>query len=213
MRIALIGRVASGKDFLAAKLVEFGFVRLSFSDPIHRFVEEYILRRPYNKAEPNIRRILQTVGAAGRGDIPTPDWLETAVKELNIRDWGDSDFWIKRLNVELMKLDKTSCVAISDCRHDNEVAFVKDNQFILFAVLCSEATRKRRLATRGEQFDPVTEAHISERLARNFESVVSPENVIWNDSVAVPDLRYMQYSDFIDWVIQKLTEESSKLQD
>jgi hypothetical protein len=120
---------------------------------------------------------------------------------------------VKRLSDELKKLDENCSVVISDCRHDNEVTFVREHQFILFGVLCSEGTRKRRLAIRGEQIDPVTEAHVSERLAKNLESVVSPENVIWNDSVAAPDLRYMQYSDFIDWVIQKLTEESSKLQD
>jgi len=203
MRIAFIGRIGAGKDFLASELVRIGFVRLSFSDPIHQFVRDHVTRRAYEKGEPGIRRLLQTAGASGRGDVPTPGWLDRIVRALNISDWGDQDFWVARLAQKLDSVKEATDIVISDCRHENELTFARRHGFELFGVVCSELTRHKRLADRGEQYSQETEGHVSEKLSLSLDSIVDAEHMIWNDEVPPPDDRYTPYCKFLQVIAER----------
>jgi hypothetical protein len=154
--------------------------------------------RCYSKAEPGIRRFLQTVGASGRSDCPTPDWLMAIVSRLGITDWGADDFWVRRLAVKLEHLQPDSHVVVSDCRHENEVGFVRQNRFALFGICCSDDTRGSRLTARGESLDAVAESHVSERLTAQLLTIVGADHIIWNDTVAPPDERYILSTVFLD---------------
>lgn len=197
MRIALIGRMAAGKDFVAAMLVARGFVRLSFSDALHSIVTRRVLCRPYTKSEPGIRRLLQTVGASARGDLPTPRWLLRIVVDAGIANWGTSDFWVCRLADALSECHPSAHVVISDCRHENEVAFAVGAGFDLHGVLCSEETRRRRLSDREEPHDPWAEGHVSEQLSRQMPEMVDPNRIIWNDNLPAPDCHYRLLNSFL----------------
>lgn len=200
MRVAFIGRMGVGKDYLAAKLTDMGFVRLSFSDPLHELVGEHVLCRKYEKGEPGIRSLLQQVGAAARGDDQTPSWLQKIVNSIGIVDWGNQDFFVVRLRWKMQNFSNKSKIIISDCRHQNEISFVKSSGFTLYGVACSEETRRRRLNMRGESISFETERHISERLSTDLQSMVDPSHIIWNDVLSPSNDKFIPYKKFLKMV-------------
>jgi len=99
MIIGLSGYARSGKDTIAKTLVEeFGFERIAFADPIkkmlihinpiledgHRLNE---LVKEYGweiaKAKPEVRRLLQALGMAGRGEIDHEVWIIAALRTMD----------------------------------------------------------------------------------------------------------------------------------
>jgi len=120
--IGITGKARSGKDTLAEYLVEHhGFLKLSFAEPIRRFVSDITGHSVEDLAdgplkEENLgwidttpRRLMQTVGTEWGRQMVDPDlWLKVAHRR--IRD-------ARRAGVP--------GIVISDVRFNNEAEFVR----------------------------------------------------------------------------------------
>lgn len=137
MRVALIGKMRSGKSTIADLLVEnLGYQKLSFGTRLKQFAHQ--VHDVNEGVKP--RKLYQDFGQYNR--LIDPDvwvkWVE--------RDMGDN-----RL------------VVIDDLRQPNEYEWAKKNGFILFHVKCSDEVRLMRMKNKGEDVDPKLLNHETER--------------------------------------------------
>jgi len=119
--IGLTGNAGSGKSTVAKYLIDKGFYKLSFSDPLKRMliiagISTY--EDLYIKKSKIARWLMQKIGT----DI--------------VRNQIDRDFWIKKLkeNIDYL-LQKNICqFVIDDVRFINEADFVKSYNGILIKI-------------------------------------------------------------------------------
>ena len=117
MLIGLTGPPGSGKDTAAAHLVKnHGFVRMAFADPIRQValaIDPYVhffrlsevldfLGWDRAKRQPEVRRLLQTIGTEAGRDI------------------HGTDVWVNRTFAAIKQLGPDQPVVITDVRFDNE---------------------------------------------------------------------------------------------
>ncbi|MFK0289523.1 hypothetical protein ACIQU6_03405 [Streptomyces sp. NPDC090442] len=168
--IALIGRVRSGKDSIAARLVSHhAYTRVAFADPLKDMclsVDPIVTYEPagygplpirlsaviercgWEQAKdryPEIRQTLQRVGQAVR-DQDAGHWLSLAVDKVTV-----ADTW----NLP---------VVVTDCRYPNEAEALKARGFKLVRV------------TRPKASDHATD-HVSETALNGYPADVTIANV------------------------------------
>lgn len=129
--MGLIGKKRSGKDSLAATLIEeFGFERFAFADPLK---EAVLAVNPLvcdggTAESPRLRRLQDVVSAYG--------W-EAAKENREVRrllqNYGvaireiEPDFWVRAtLDRALRHANSTGPVVVTDCRFPNEAQEIRD---------------------------------------------------------------------------------------
>ncbi|MGW2860825.1 deoxynucleotide monophosphate kinase family protein [Streptomyces sp. NPDC001205] len=138
--VALMGRARSGKDTVAARLVDaFQFTRIAFADPLRTAaldldpivgyepsgygplpirLSDLVRHHGWeaSKIFPEVRRTLQRLGEAMRTQDPDT-WLRLALAKVEVADtWGLP-------------------VVVTDCRHPNEAEALKARGFLLVRVV------------------------------------------------------------------------------
>ena len=121
--VGLIGHKGSGKDAFASRLVERGYTRLAFADPLKALLYDINPRYAYivdqvgreeAKAYPEVREALQRLGVACRDHLGDGVWVEPLARQLQ-RTPGN--------------------IAIPGVRFPNEVDFVRSQGGILIRIV------------------------------------------------------------------------------
>lgn len=137
MRVALIGKMRSGKSTIADLLVEnLDYTKLSFGTRLKQFAHEVFDVEEGVKP----RKLYQDFGQYCRKI--------------------DNDVWVKWVERDMG--DKQN-VVIDDLRQPNEYEWAKKNGFILFHVRCSDGVRLMRMKDKGEDVSPGLLNHETER--------------------------------------------------
>ena len=108
--ILISGKARHGKDTLALGAAEYGFSNYSFAKKLKETAREYLSPEDASKQwddikhRPDVRKLLQNVGATGRA--------------------YDRDIWIRRCEESIFS-DGSDLVTISDCRFPNEIERMK----------------------------------------------------------------------------------------
>ena len=153
IKLALCGRMRSGKDAIAEYLVaNYGFKRFAFGDWIRKIC--YALY-PKQFADSKPRALLQQFGQMARK--------------------FDEDVWIKRTLTDIeiegshLKYRKSPlCPVISDLRQPNEYDALKREGFVIIRVTAPEDVRIQRMLAAGDAFNPEDLVHDTEQYVDSF---------------------------------------------
>lgn len=151
-RIAISGKMRSGKDTLASLLSEtLEIPRGSFAAPLKEGVA--IMGLPLEKGDPVSRAVLQGVGHL--------------VRQL------DPAHWVKQLDIRTPYRDETGLV-ITDLRYANEWAWAKAWEFLLVRLVCSREAQISRGAE-PERLDHPSEIDLDFLPPRAWDLVLDTE--------------------------------------
>ncbi|MCR8983089.1 AAA family ATPase [Brevibacillus laterosporus] len=146
IKLALCGKMRSGKDTVAAYLVEhYDFIPYAFGDGIKRVCRELFPEQVANGKKP--RALLQGVGQAMRVIDP--------------------DVWIKRTMREVYQAQGFD-VVITDLRQPNEYACLYTEGYVIIRVNTSDDVRIDRMRSAGDTFDLADFTHDTERYVDMF---------------------------------------------
>lgn len=192
------GKLRSGKDYCAEAI---NAQILSFSQPIVTIAKE--LLGSVNKEELRSRRLLQLIGAWGRGitevdqseleklDLPSRAVVLNLVKTKGVElfpniavseleSFGNNpNIWIEITKAKVLNM--SGKMAIVNSRFPNELETFSKIGFKHFHVKCSEETRRTRPGA-GLGENDTTEA-----MAKMYDKILNGANVIWNDTVPIPE--------------------------
>ncbi|GAK00870.1 AAA family ATPase [Geomicrobium sp. JCM 19055] len=148
MRIAVTGKMRSGKDTFANYFIEREFYNLAFADGITDVIAQYF---PEAWQEGKPREHYQVIGQAFRQLNPTI-WVE------HLDDLLGQWFMLDGVNVP---------VIVTDLRQPNEYEYLKANGFTVVKVETSEELRIERIKKSGdahklEYLHHETEKHIDD---------------------------------------------------
>ncbi|WP_338461594.1 hypothetical protein V5G20_17880 [Brevibacillus borstelensis] len=164
VKIALTGRMRSGKDAVAAHLTQqYGFVRFAFGDGIRKVCRELFPDQFANDRKP--RALLQGVGQAMRAFDPDV-WINATMRKIGDHialenDLADYDRAIGE-SVNPIR------IVITDVRQPNEVARLRAEGFVIIRVNASDETRIQRMIDAGDTFDDDTLTHETEQHVDSF---------------------------------------------
>ena len=153
MKIALCGKMGSGKSYLANKIAKkHGFTILSFAGKVKELAKEL-----FNMKEKD-RKLLQV--------------LSQKLKQI------DENIWVNFLETQL---DNYENIIIDDLRFPNEYEMLKRNGFTIINIKLDENIRIIRLSNKYKNFKQHLSAmnHISETLLDNF---VCDREIVSDDS-------------------------------
>lgn len=146
-RIAVVGKMHSGKTTLANMLVDNDYERIAFADPVKRISAEMLTHLAQGtesvtrwqpnyhyyydyddmnvlKADPAIRKLLQLVGTElGR------QWL------------GPEDLWIQMFKNDIKGISESEPIVNDDCRFVNEGAALREMGFTIIKLVRDETER------------------------------------------------------------------------
>jgi hypothetical protein len=143
--IALMGRARSGKDSVAAHLVErHGYQRVAFADPLKEMaldIDPIVMSEPYEcdgilyTEETRLSKLISACGWERTKDAcPEARRLLQHMGQ-TVRRY-DEDFW---LNVALMKVKRARVydtpVVVTDCRYPNEHRALRFSGFTMTRVV------------------------------------------------------------------------------
>lgn len=186
MRIALVGKMRSGKDTVASLLLEKGFTQIAFGDGIREIVAEYF---PEALLEGKPRSHYQKIG----------QWL----RELN------NDVWINYVD---RKSKDWESVLVSDCRQLNEAKYLRDQGYMILKVYADDEVRKQRIIESGETFSPELFNHETEQQVDSIEyDLLLINNGTLEELKRDVALAFMYYKNYFlaDQNYRKLLEEYS----
>jgi hypothetical protein len=175
--LALIGAARSGKDTVAARLVNrFAYTRLAFADPLK---DAALAFDPIVGAEPGVRgflpvRLSDAIQRKGweRAKDEMPEVRRTLQKMgEGIREF-DPDFWLRLLLDKVDAADKWNMpVVVSDVRYPNEADALKAKGFRTVRVVrpmhTAETVTAQELKNRQ---------HVSERALADYAADVVVSN-------------------------------------
>ncbi|MBR8661149.1 AAA family ATPase [Brevibacillus sp. NL20B1] len=151
VKIALCGRMRSGKDSVAAYLIEkHGFVRFAFADELKRICRELFPDRFADGSKP--RTLLQGVGVAMREFDPDV-WVNACMRHIQ----DTRDYLVSPINV-----------VITDLRFPNEYERLRAEGFVIIRVNASLETRIQRMIDAGDAFTAADLEHETERHIDTF---------------------------------------------
>jgi hypothetical protein len=189
-RIVFLGLIGTGKSYVAKKSASItrGEV-LAFAKDVY-FLAENVLGRPVDKAIESDRMLLKTIGTDwGRNGFPINPSIERRLEQLWKKPHGYSDMWFDTFVRHVDRLGGICSIFNDDTRFPNELSGVLGMNFTPIFITCSEETRQRRLAGRGEVTSLIGNPHISEMMTERLCQVVMTQRilpVLWNDSVKIP---------------------------
>jgi hypothetical protein len=171
-RIALIGRVRSGKDYIADKTT---FLKHSLATPAKLIAREFFGN--FKKKDPGARNLLTSIGQIGRAYVSNnyPLSIERAsfiflVRQIGKRvqnyghiNWDlygkSTDFWTYALlnsppthNFNPGRSPDLP-ILVNDLRFPNDKIRLEAAGFETWLVLCTEQTRRERMVELGEEYD------------------------------------------------------------
>ena len=145
MKIAVCGRMRSGKDTFANRLVEeYGFKEFKFSKGINEIINKYFPEHAFSEKKP--RKHQQFIGQ-GMRQLDENVWIDytlSYVEEYLAENGDDAD------------------VVISDLRQENEARILKDNGFTIVNVYAFDDIRLQRIIDAGDVFAEETFCHETE---------------------------------------------------
>lgn len=156
-RIALVGNMRSGKDTFADVLInEQGYTKIAFADELKRICKELFPEQFKNGNKP--REILQNVGKCMRSI--------------------DYDVWVKALDRKIKQYDGKNLV-ITDVRYPNEVAYLRNNGFIIVQIIVYRSIIVGRCKDTDPNFNPAQLDHESEFMA---SSCMVGDIIVYNNN-------------------------------
>jgi dephospho-CoA kinase len=155
IKVALTGRMRSGKDSAAAYLIEkHGFVRFAFADGLKRICRELFPDQFADGSKP--RTLLQGVGVAMREFDPDV-WVNATMREIARYQYDTERTLWHRPNY-----------VITDLRFPNEYARLRAEGFVIIRVNASDETRIQRMIDAGDAFTAADLEHETERHIDSF---------------------------------------------
>lgn len=235
LKIALTGRLRSGKDHTASQFPALHL--LGFADPFYEISTRLFGVGAEGKdLVPGLRKLYQQIGQWGRGFISSeyPLTAERAVFTAVIREQGASlvdpeskwkidwrsygrnpDIWLNAL-IERSKTIESGLVIVTNVRFENELKTVTASGFEHYHVTCSPVTYNERLTKAGIKPGDPRLSDESERLARDLDARVistcrenpggSRLKVIWNDHRPTISPRLMTLEHFVKHVNKQLDD-------
>jgi len=143
LKVALCGKLRSGKDSVGRLFVASGFHRFAFGDKIKEVITVLF---PGETLHSKRRRVMQGVGQSLRhydADI----WVNTVLREIEAQGCSRAD------------------IIITDLRQPNEYRQMKADGYIFVRVAASEEIRIQRAIDKGDDFNiddmhHETESHV-----------------------------------------------------
>src|SRR5690625_2901366 len=180
-RIAICGKLRSGKSLIAEHLVENqGFHRIAFGDALKRYADEIFPHFTEEITAPDEifggtrvigyrkpRALYQTFGQAMR-EIDPDIWLYHAERTIEA----------------LSNMRSVKGIVIDDLRQPNEEIWARDNGFTIIRVNANEDTRLERARALGDSFEIEDLRHETELHIDDIEA----DYDIWNDGDSAEDV-------------------------
>lgn len=162
VKIALCGKMRSGKDAVAAHLAkQHGFVRFAFGDCIRKVCRELFPEQFTDGKKP--RALLQGVGQAMRAFDPDA-WVNATMRE--IADYTLSEMLTRSI----------PNVVVTDLRQPNEYERLRSEGFVIIRVKADDGTRYLRMINEGDAFTAADLEHETERHIDTFAVDYEIEN-------------------------------------
>lgn len=134
-KLAVVGKMRSGKDTVASMLVKQGFETIAFADGITEIIENYF-PEALQGAKP--RKHYQHIGQELRKLNPNV-WIDYLDRRINgLTDEDRFRFYL------------VNKVIVTDCRQLNEAKYLKENGFMIIKVEADEDLRVERMKQVGE---------------------------------------------------------------
>lgn len=166
IKLALCGRMRSGKDAIAEYLVaNYGFKRFAFGDGIREVCRQLYPDQFEGGAKP--RALLQGVGQSLRA-FDEDVWVKRALHEINSTEKALDELKQYVTIHEPLKWRELS-VVISDLRQPNEERTLRSEGFVIIRVTAPEDLRIQRMLAAGDAFNPTDLAHDTESYIDSFE--------------------------------------------
>lgn len=126
-KIALIGKMRSGKDTLGKYLCEkYGYKRYAFGDEVKRYYHEL-----FGQSKGKPRKAYQ--------------WFGQTMRQ------HDPDIWVNKV-FEKIAAEKPKKIVITDCRQPNEYERLVKENFLMVRIVCNESIRIERMIRAGDEF-------------------------------------------------------------
>ncbi|MGG1445028.1 AAA family ATPase [Brevibacillus laterosporus] len=169
VKIALTGKMRSGKDTVADYLAEhYGFIRFAFGDGIKRVCHELFPDQFTDGKKP--RALLQGVGQALRTFDPDV-WVNRTLGEIDRENkaYYRGAYRILLDDVIISDVEANPLhVVISDLRQPNEYARLYTEGYVIIRVNASDDVRIDRMRSAGDTFDLADFTHDTERYVDIF---------------------------------------------
>lgn len=174
MKIALFGKIRSGKDTVGKILIEeYGFNRYAFGDGIGNIIKEYF---PEAWAGGKPREHYQFIGQQLR-ELDSNVWVNYLLHNIK------KDEEILRFKYGYNKPYK---VVVTDGRQINEAEKLQEQGYLIIKVTCPEEIRIERMKRAGDVFTPESLKHDTELQV----DLIKPDIEIDN-SGTIEGLRYI----------------------
>lgn len=146
MRIALVGKMRSGKDTVGKYFMNYhGFKRFAFAEGITNILNEHF---PEIMAQGKPRGMYLGIGQQFREYEPNV-WINYTDRQIK----------------EYLKENPSGDIVITDTRQLNEYKYLKDNGFIVIKVEAKVDTRIKRMQELGDTFSTKDLEHDTEKQA------------------------------------------------
>jgi hypothetical protein len=156
IKLALCGRLRSGKDTVAQYLTLFyDFQKFAFADPLKRYLHEIF---PHVPREPKPRRLLQLFGQKMR-EIDPDVWVNLTMHKI--------DEYLRQYTCDCSPLKPR--VVVTDCRQRNEYDRLRAEGFVFVRINADDELRIRRALEAGDDFTVHDLAHETELLVDSFD--------------------------------------------
>jgi len=180
MRLALTGKMRSGKSMLADHLwLFYDYTRLSFGEELKRLADDLFADSDAYKFEPKYEWD-SLAGDLNEHGLPTGEYVQVGHKKPRklYQDIGqklrelDEDVWVRQVadGVKLYsEYRSTKGLVITDLRQPNEYEWARDNGFTIIRVNADEETRLQRANNAGDDFTTEDLRHDTEQHIDDFE--------------------------------------------
>ncbi len=187
IKIALTGKLRSGKSTAACHLISQGFSPVSFGASLKHYADILFEHSPVYKSEPiekddpfggkmttgkrKPRRLYQDFGEKMR-ELDPNIWIQHAEARV-----GDAEF---RALVDGLP----ARIVIDDLRQPNEYEWARVNGFTIIRVNASDEVRVERAKAAGDDFSEEDLRHKTEQYVDGFEADFD----VWNDGIEQAEL-------------------------
>ena len=229
-KVALTGRLRTGKDYIAERS---GGTIIGFADPLYEIGRILTGIGPDKKdTVPFLRELYQKIGQWGRGDVSEKYPLsmercmfslivnsgvfDEALPYVDFSKWGTGgDIWLDALFRRSGELPANR-IFVSNCRFRNEYDALLAGGWDHWHVMCSRQTYEERLREVGLSINSKQISDTSEELAGLMDNSVinaikqqpvGPKlKVVWNDTRPSPCDRLQTLEQFQAYLTNQETE-------
>lgn len=182
LKVAVIGKMRSGKDTFARYFIQRGFKEYKFGTGIAEVIQAFF---PEEWAKGKPRHLYQGIG----------QYFRTF----------DEDVWVKYV---ARQIGESGHVIITDVRQENEVKWLMENGFKIVKVVAPEETRIQRMIEAGDVIPTNAEAlftmlnHETEQFAE-----ISPCDYCVTNAGSIADLEAQAESIYQDMMWEALLKD------